>query len=51
MVASAIISIIMAVLILAAWPGICMIVLGLLLAVNFVSSGLGNIVVSRVIRR
>jgi uncharacterized membrane protein HdeD (DUF308 family) len=51
MVASAIISIIMAVLILAAWPGMSMIVLGLLLGVNFISSGLGYIVVSRVIRR
>jgi uncharacterized membrane protein HdeD (DUF308 family) len=51
MLASAIISIIMAVLILAAWPGISMIALGLLLGVNFISSGLGYIVVSRVVRR
>jgi uncharacterized membrane protein HdeD (DUF308 family) len=51
MLASAIISIIMAVLILAAWPGISMIALGLLLGVNFISSGLGYIVVSRLMRR
>jgi uncharacterized membrane protein HdeD (DUF308 family) len=51
MLASAIVSIVMAVLILATWPGISMIVLGLLLGVNFISSGLGYVVVSRVIRR
>ncbi len=51
MLASAIISILMAVLILATWPGISMVALGLLLGVNFISSGLGYIVVSHVIRR
>ncbi len=50
MLTSVIISIIMAVLILATWPGISMVVLGLLLGVNVISSGLGYIVVSRLMR-
>jgi uncharacterized membrane protein HdeD (DUF308 family) len=50
MLTSAIISIIMAVLILATWPGISMVVLGLLLGMNFISSGLGYLVVSRLMR-
>jgi uncharacterized membrane protein HdeD (DUF308 family) len=51
MLASSIVSIIVAVLILAIRPGISMIVLGVLLVVNFISSGLGYIAVSRVMRR
>ena len=51
MLASAIVSIIMAVLILATWPGISMIVLGLLLGVNFISSGIGYIAISRLMQR
>ncbi len=50
MLLSAIVSIAMAVLIVAGWPGVSAIVLGVLLGVNFVSTGLGYIAVSRALK-
>ena len=50
MLVSAIASILMALLIIAAWPGISMVVLGILFGVNFVSTGVGYIVVSRAMK-
>jgi uncharacterized membrane protein HdeD (DUF308 family) len=50
MLISAIASIIIAVLIAAGWPRISGIVLGVLLGVNFLSSGLGYIFVSRALK-
>jgi uncharacterized membrane protein HdeD (DUF308 family) len=50
MLASGIASILMALLIIAGWPGISMIVLGILVGVNFISSGLGFIVMTRIMR-
>jgi uncharacterized membrane protein HdeD (DUF308 family) len=47
---SAITSIVMAALIVAGWPGISLIVLGILVGVNFISTGLGYIVVSRAMK-
>ena len=47
MLVSAIASIALAVLIAAGWPRISLIALGILLGVNFLSSGLGYIFVSR----
>jgi len=47
MLISGIASIVMAFLIAAGWPGISVIVLGILLGVNFLSTGLGYIFVSR----
>jgi uncharacterized membrane protein HdeD (DUF308 family) len=38
------------VLIAAGWPGISVIALGILLGVNFISSGLGYIFVSRMLQ-
>jgi uncharacterized membrane protein HdeD (DUF308 family) len=50
MLVSAIASIVMAVLITASWPGISVVVLGILLGVNFISTGFGYIVVSRALK-
>jgi uncharacterized membrane protein HdeD (DUF308 family) len=50
MLISGIASIAMALLIVAGWPGISVIVLGILLGVNFISTGLGYIFVSRALR-
>ena len=50
MLLSGIASIVMAVLIAAGWPGISVLVLGILLGVNFVRTGLGYILVSRVLK-
>jgi uncharacterized membrane protein HdeD (DUF308 family) len=50
MLLSGIASIAMALLIAGGWPGISAIVLGILLGVNFVSTGLGYIFVSRALR-
>jgi len=47
MLISGLASVVMAVLILATWPTISLIVLGILLGVNFISSGFGYIIVSR----
>jgi uncharacterized membrane protein HdeD (DUF308 family) len=47
MLISGIASIIMAVLIAAGWPAISVIVLGILLGVNFITTGFGYIFVSR----
>ena len=47
MLLSGIISVAMAALIMAGWPAISVILLGILLGVNFLSSGLGYIIVSR----
>ena len=46
MVISALLSILMAIVI-ASWPGISLVALGILLGVNFVSSGVGYVMVSR----
>jgi uncharacterized membrane protein HdeD (DUF308 family) len=50
MLISGIASIIMALIIIGGWPGISMIVLGIVLGVNFISSGLGYMHVSRQMR-
>jgi uncharacterized membrane protein HdeD (DUF308 family) len=50
MLISGLASIVMAVLIAAGWPGISVIVLGILLGVNFLSTGLGYIFVSRALK-
>jgi uncharacterized membrane protein HdeD (DUF308 family) len=47
---SGIASIVVAVLIAAGWPGISQIVLGLLLGINFISTGLSYIFVSRTLK-
>jgi uncharacterized membrane protein HdeD (DUF308 family) len=51
MLISGIASVVMAVVIAAGWPGISVIVLGLLLGVNFLSTGLAYIFVSRALKR
>lgn len=50
MLVSAVASIVMAALIVASWPGISLVVLGILLGVNFISTGLGYISVSRALK-
>ncbi|HEV2300440.1 MAG TPA: DUF308 domain-containing protein [Stellaceae bacterium] len=50
MLLSGLASLAMAALIAAGWPGISAIALGILLGVNFVSTGLGYIFVSRMLR-
>jgi uncharacterized membrane protein HdeD (DUF308 family) len=50
MLISGIASIVMAVLIAAGWPAISVIVLGILLGVNFLSTGFGYIFVSRALK-
>ncbi|HYM04279.1 MAG TPA: DUF308 domain-containing protein [Stellaceae bacterium] len=50
MLLSAVASIVMAILIVASWPAISVIVLGILLGVNFISTGLGYIAVSRALK-
>ncbi len=47
MLISGLASIVMAILIAAGWPAISVIVLGILLGVNFISTGFGYILVSR----
>jgi uncharacterized membrane protein HdeD (DUF308 family) len=50
MLLSGIASIVMAALIAIGWPGISVVVLGILLGVNFITTGLGYIAVSRALR-
>jgi len=50
MLASAILSIVLALLIIIGWPGISLIALGILIGVNFISSGIGYVAVSRALR-
>lgn len=50
MLLSGIVSLAMAALIAAGWPGVSAIALGILLGVNFVSTGFGYIFVSRMLR-
>ena len=50
MLISGIASIVMALLIIVGWPGISVILLGILLGVNFISSGVGYIWVSRALK-
>lgn len=50
MLASAIASIVIAGMIVAGWPSISMIALGILFGVNFISSGLGYIFLSRALK-
>jgi len=50
MLLSGLVSILMAVLIAAGWPGVSVIVLGVLLGVNFISTGLGYIFVSKMMK-
>lgn len=50
MLASAVASILLAVIILARWPAISTVVLGVLFGVNFISSGIGLIMVSRAVK-
>jgi uncharacterized membrane protein HdeD (DUF308 family) len=50
MLISAILSIAIALLIIIGWPGISLIALGVLIGVNFISSGVGYIAVSRAMR-
>lgn len=48
---SGIISIVAAMFIVAAWPGISLVLLGILLGVNFASTGVAYIVLSRALKR
>ena len=50
MLLSGIVSVAMAILIMAGWPAISAILLGVLLGVNFLSSGFGYIIVSRALK-
>lgn len=50
MLLSAIITIAMALLIAAEWPGISLFLLGILLGVNFISTGLGYVSISRTLK-
>jgi uncharacterized membrane protein HdeD (DUF308 family) len=50
MLLSAIASIVVAALIVAGWPAISLVALGVLTGVNFISTGLGYVVVSRMIK-
>jgi uncharacterized membrane protein HdeD (DUF308 family) len=50
MLVSGIASAIVAVMIAAGWPGISVIVLGILLGVNFISTGVGYVFVSRALK-
>jgi uncharacterized membrane protein HdeD (DUF308 family) len=50
MLLSGIVSVAMAILIMAGWPAISVILLGVLLGVNFLSSGFGYIIVSRALK-
>lgn len=50
MLVSAIASIVVALLIAAAWPAISLIALGILLGVNFISTGVGYVSVSRALK-
>lgn len=51
MLISAILSIIMAMLVIAAWPGISLVLLGILLGVNFISSGISYMLVAHALKR
>jgi uncharacterized membrane protein HdeD (DUF308 family) len=51
MLISGIISVIAAVWIVAAWPGISLVLLGILFGINFASTGLASIYLSRALRR
>jgi uncharacterized membrane protein HdeD (DUF308 family) len=51
MLASAVASIVLAIAILAGWPGTSMIALGIVLGVNFISSGLGYLMLGGAVRR
>ena len=50
MLISGLASIVVAVAILAGWPGISVIVLGILLGINFITTGLGYMFLSRALR-
>ena len=50
MLISGLLSLLMAVLIIATWPGISMVVLGIIFGVNFISTGVGYIFISRNVR-
>lgn len=50
MLISAIISIVMAALIAATWPGISLVLLGILIGVNFLSTGVGYLSVARTLK-
>lgn len=50
MLLSGIISVIMAILVVAGWPAISVILLGILLGVNFISTGLAFVFVSRAVK-
>ncbi len=49
MLISGLATVVLAILIAAGWPAIYMVTLGILLGVNFLSSGLGYLMVSRVV--
>jgi len=51
MLVSALASIVLSIAILAGWPGISLVVLGILIGVNFVSSGLAYLFLGRAARR
>jgi uncharacterized membrane protein HdeD (DUF308 family) len=48
---SGIISVAAAILILAAWPGVSLVLLGILFGVNFISTGVADIVISRALKQ
>ena len=48
---SGIISVLAAILIVAAWPGISLVLLGILFGVNFASSGIAYLLLSRALRQ
>jgi len=50
MLISGIITIVLALLIVAEWPGISLVVLGVLVGANFISTGIGYIAISRALK-
>ena len=50
MIISGIISVLMSILIVASWPAISIVLLGFLLGVNFISSGIGFVFTSRALK-
>jgi uncharacterized membrane protein HdeD (DUF308 family) len=50
MLASAVISIVLGIIIIAGWPGSSLITLGILIGVNFITSGLAHLSVAHSVR-
>jgi len=50
MLLSAIVSIVVALLILGAWPGVSLVLLGILVGVNFVTTGIGYVMIAQALK-